>query len=162
MESGFRSGHATFTHASNVISLVQFDQVGSYELQLSAVTDGITVIGYLVWMCSSQSEVINIDQAWLDAHGQGPYILNQPSTRYVLMTDISASGTAIQITARDITLDLNGHTITYDQIGGGVPNSGFEEMGSNPEVPFGWDLSRAPGACRESTFSRAEWSDAGT
>ncbi len=42
-----------------------------------------------------------------------PYILDRPGAYYVLTTDITASGNAIQITAADITLDLDGHTVTF-------------------------------------------------
>jgi len=49
------------------------------------------------------------------------------------------------INAKGITLDLNGHTITYaDMDFTGVQNSGFE-IGNpaNPEIPEYWDLSGA-------------------
>ena len=59
---------------------------------------------------------------------------------YVLTSDIASEGTPIYL-GKDVTLDLNGHTITY---AAGpyehVPNYGFEEGLK------GWDTSRAPGA----------------
>jgi len=42
-----------------------------------------------------------------------PYVLNKVGATYVLTQDITADGTAIQITAADVTLDLDGHTVTF-------------------------------------------------
>jgi hypothetical protein len=59
---------------------------------------------------------------------------------YVLMNDVSSEGTPIYL-GKDVTLDLNGYTITY---AAGkyehMPNYGFEEDLKD------WDLSKAPGA----------------
>ena len=61
-------------------------------------------------------------------------------TTYVLTKDITSEKSAVFL-GKDVTLDLNGHTITfagadYEH----VPNYGFEEGIS------GWDISGAPGA----------------
>jgi hypothetical protein len=40
--------------------------------------------------------------------------LNTPGQIYTLQNDISAAGTAISITADNVTLDLNGRTVTYN------------------------------------------------
>lgn len=61
-------------------------------------------------------------------------------TTYVLTQDISSPRSAIFL-GKDVTLDLNGHTIAYAD--GGyehVPNWSFEEG------PEHWDTSKAPGA----------------
>jgi len=42
-----------------------------------------------------------------------PYVLDRPGS-YVLTRDVTADGTAIQIMADDVTLDLGGHTVVYD------------------------------------------------
>lgn len=63
-----------------------------------------------------------------------------PGTTYRLENDITCERSAIFL-GKDVTLDLNGYTITY--AGGryeNIPNRGFEE-GTK-----GWDLSRAPGS----------------
>lgn len=44
-----------------------------------------------------------------------PRVLNEPDTEYRLTRDISADGTAFRITAHRVTLNLNGHTVTYNQ-----------------------------------------------
>ena len=84
-----------------------------------------------------------IDRGWLAARGAAPYLLDTAGTTYVLRTDVRAEGTAFVVGAAGVTLDLNGHTVTY---GDGVPptvvNGGFEE-GSGRSVP-GWDLRAAP------------------
>ena len=72
---------------------------------------------------------VNITQAWLDAQDTngGPYVLDSANTNYVLQTDVTTSGTAFGITARNVTFDLNGHTITYnDSAPISVANHSFE------------------------------------
>ena len=96
--------------------------------------------------------VVNIDQAWL-AGKTAPYSLSQTKTKYVLQQDISVPGAAFIINNNDIEIDLNNKVVTYDQVGGGVPNSGFELAGATPDKPASWDLSLAPAATRESTFN---------
>ena len=44
-----------------------------------------------------------------------PYILKEPNKTYVLTEDITAPGVAIAIFAKGVVLDLNGHTITYNE-----------------------------------------------
>lgn len=46
---------------------------------------------------------------------------SQANTKYVLQGDIKAEGTAIEVKAKYVIIDLNGHTITYNQI---VPGEG--------------------------------------
>lgn len=63
-----------------------------------------------------------------------------PGKTYVLANDFSSPGSTIFL-SRDVTLDLNGYTLTYaDTIYGHIPNFGFEE------ALTGWDTSKAPGA----------------
>ena len=61
-------------------------------------------------------------------------------TTYVLQNDVSSTGSCFFITAENVTLDLNGHTVIYDN---GMPlsvtNGDFETSGS-------WDFSTAPAA----------------
>jgi hypothetical protein len=44
-----------------------------------------------------------------------PGVLDRPDTVYRLTKDVVADGTAFQIVKSSITLDLNGHTVTYGQ-----------------------------------------------
>lgn len=92
-----------------------------------------------------QANTILIDQAWLLQRGEGPYILDQAYTTYVLQTDVTVPGTAFVALNRDITLDLNGYTVTYgDRNPIMVFNGGFEQ-GSGNTAP-GWNLTEAPNA----------------
>jgi hypothetical protein len=50
--------------------------------------------------------------------GQPPYNLTESDATYVLTDDLTAAANAINIRARNVTLDLNGHTITYDSVAG--------------------------------------------
>lgn len=72
---------------------------------------------------------------------------DRPGTTYMLTRDISSTASALFL-GKDVTLDLNGYSITYAD--GGyehVPNYGFEEGLK------GWDTSSAPGAKVESADS---------
>ena len=91
---------------------------------------------------------VQIDSAWLAQRGQGPYLLDQPGTTYILQTDVSVPGTAFVVAAPHVTLDLNGHTVRFgDRAYPGVTNGGFEQGTGPLDVP-GWDLSKAPAARR--------------
>ena len=91
---------------------------------------------------------INIDSNWLAQQGNGPYYLTLPGATYVLQTDVSVPGTAFIALASNITLNLDGHTVTYDNEQPiAVPDGGFEQGTSPTDIP-GWDVSRAPGAVR--------------
>jgi len=70
---------------------------------------------------------------------------DKPGATYVLTRDISSPTSAIFL-GKDVTLDLNGYTITYaDGPYEHVPNYGFEEGLT------GWDFSKAPTAKVEDT-----------
>jgi hypothetical protein len=51
----------------------------------------------------------------LDANAEPPYTLDKAGATYVLTEDIVADSTALVIAAPDITLDLDGHIITYNE-----------------------------------------------
>jgi hypothetical protein len=70
----------------------------------------------------------------------GPGSYSKPGATYVLTRDVVSEKSAIFL-GKDVTLDLNGYTVTfargnYDHL----PNSGFEKGLSH------WDVSAAPGA----------------
>ena len=48
-----------------------------------------------------------------DLPGTSPYVLDQKGATYILTEDIVAKGTAIEIAAEGITLDLDGHTVVF-------------------------------------------------
>lgn len=113
-------GNAIFGNSSSVSSSVLFDQAGTYELQLAATNGGLTSIDR-VFVTVTASNTINIDQAWLDnpanqgtVNGRTVYILKQAGKTFALQTDVSTKGTAFYIANKDITLDLNGHKVTYN------------------------------------------------
>ncbi|MRR55631.1 MAG: hypothetical protein EG822_14180 [Deltaproteobacteria bacterium] len=73
--------------------------------------------------------------------------LDKANTTYVLQNDVSSAGTCFAVIAPNVVLDLNGHTVTYDN---GAPvtlaNGDFES--ATGTSPSGWDLSTAPNAQR--------------
>ena len=85
---------------------------------------------------------INLNANWLQQRGPGPYILDQAGATYRLQADVTTHGTAFQVTANNITFDLHGHTITYDNSAPiTVPNGGFETNDISH-----WNVSAAPNA----------------
>ena len=69
-----------------------------------------------------------------------PGYCDKPGSVYILVNDISAPKSALFL-GKDVTLDLNGYTITYADAGyNHISNCSFEE-GSR-----GWDLTKAPSA----------------
>jgi hypothetical protein len=93
------------------------------------------------------STTVHIDATWLTQHGTAPYGLNQAMTRYVLDTDVQADGTAFAIAAAGVTLDLNGHTVTYNNAAAPVvTNPDFEIDPIGSTTVTGWDTSGAAAA----------------
>jgi hypothetical protein len=85
-----------------------------------------------------------IDAAYIAAFGPAPYYLDQANKRYRLDTDISVPGSAFGVIASGITLDMNGHTISFDQATPiTVPNGSFETGNLD-----GWNTSGAPNASK--------------
>ncbi len=76
---------------------------------------------------------------------EGPGSYGQPGSTYMLTRDITSDRSTIFL-GKDVTLDLNGYTLTYaDGEYEHIPNFGFEEGLK------GWDVSNAPGAKIENT-----------
>ena len=74
-----------------------------------------------------------------------PGFYGKSGTTYILTQDITSDRSAIFL-GKDVTLDLNGHTVTYAN--GNyehIPNYGFEQGLK------GWDISKAPSAKIEDT-----------
>lgn len=72
--------------------------------------------------------------------------INQANTTYVLQNDVTSDSTCFTISAPNVVLNLNGHTITYDNAPPvNIPNSSFESVLSGT-----WDLTNAPNAERAS------------
>jgi len=133
-------GNAVFGNAAAVSSSVTFDQAGTYELQLAATNGGLTSFDR-VFVTVTASNTINIDQAWLNSRGAGPYYLDQQGRTYILQEDLTVEGTAFIVLNKDITFDLNGHTITYGNSAPiNVVNGGFEQSGGASNLP-GWTFS---------------------
>ncbi|QDU55686.1 hypothetical protein Pan181_18790 [Aeoliella mucimassa] len=144
-------GNASFSNSGLVDATVTFDQAGTYELQLSATNNGEVAIDRLLVNVTA-ANVVNIDQSWLDAQGEGPYYLSQAGYTYILQTDIETDGTAFVIVAKDVIFDLNGHTVTYNNAPPvEIPNGSFETgTGTSGNA---WDFTHATDAQRY----RGEW-----
>jgi len=65
--------------------------------------------------------------------------ITAPGT-YTLDRDISAAQGCLVVSANDVTIDLQGHTVTYDAQPAGFPNESFEDGFTD------WDVTAAPHA----------------
>jgi hypothetical protein len=111
---------------------------------LHMVTAAIFTFGCFVLNAQFKETVHqDIPEGIVAVKGSGNY--GEPGTTYMLTGDITSDRSALFL-GKDVTLDLNGYTLTYaDGNYEHVPNYGFEE-GLN-----GWDVSNAPGAKIENT-----------
>lgn len=104
-----------------------------------------SILAIMMCAVAAGQSTVAITPGWLRQQGRGPYILNRADTTYILETSVTTTGTAFVVLARNVTLDLNGHAVTYGNSSPiTVPNGGFED-GSGTSVP-GWDLTGAPTA----------------
>jgi PKD repeat protein len=123
-----------------------FTTPGTYTVSVTAtdknrVTSMLTTTSIVI----AAATVIPIDRAWLASHGPGPYALTQNGATYKLQTDVTTSGTAFVVAGSNITFDLNGHTVTFDNSQPiTVPNGGFEDDPLGSTKITDWDTSGAP------------------
>jgi hypothetical protein len=80
------------------------------------------------------ADVIRIPE---DMEGDAPYTLTQGNARYVLTRDLTVPTLAINIKANNVELDLNGHTIIYDDGAPKVVGSAWNDYAYNEEATFG-------------------------
>jgi len=66
-----------------------------------------------------------------------PFLLDKPNTTYIVTQDIKADATAFNITADGVTLDVGGHTVTYNEKAGSPDTTTSERL-------YGWHASQAP------------------
>ena len=100
---------------------------------------------------------VHLTPSRLAEQGPGPYVLSRPGTTYILEADVTTPGTAFIVLAPNITLDLNGHTVTYDNAQPiAVVNGGFE--GRRPDRHPRLGRLAAPGAVR-SRARAGMWGD---
>ena len=136
--TGASPSHTYSATGTYTISVTATDTYGKTSMQATAA---ILISAATVGVGST----ININATWLQQQGPGPYVLSQANTTYVLQTDVTTYGTAFVIANKYVTLNLNGHTITYNNAAPlTVPNGNFgaDPIGSNTVTD--WNLSGAP------------------
>jgi hypothetical protein len=72
-----------------------------------------------------------------DMEGNAPYTLTQANARYVLTQDLTVPTLAINIKTNNIELDLDGHTIIYDDGPPTVTGTWWDAYAYNEEATFG-------------------------
>ena len=86
-----------------------------------------------------------------------PIVLSSASTTYILDVDFVAPGTAFSITADDVVLDLNGHTVYYDWDQSGSCNGvSVSSVSSGVRVTGGTINQRAGGGDEGDAIAYAE------
>ena len=85
-----------------------------YQIVMMDERGNVVTGGDATFVTGSFANVITIDVAHLTL----PYNLEQAGATYVLSTDVVADSTAFSIMASNVVLDLNGHTVTYDNVAG--------------------------------------------
>lgn len=91
--------------------------------------------------------IIDIDSTWLSNNGgpNGPFILSGANNTYRMTTDVIATKTGFIAVASGITLDMNGRTLTYNNLPPPIGINGEFESDSIGFAPSGWDVSKASG-----------------
>ena len=66
-----------------------------------------------------------------------PYLLTTSNAKYVLTKDITAPALAVNIRASNVNIDLDGHTVIYDNETPVVTGSGWTDYSYNESATFG-------------------------
>ena len=83
-----------------------------------------------------------------DMEGTAPFHLTQSNKLYVLTRDLTVPTLAINIKAHNVTVDLDGHTIVYDNSAPTVTGDWWNDYAYNEEASFGiraglWNYTNA-------------------
>jgi hypothetical protein len=79
-------------------------------------------------------EIIRIPE---DFKGDAPYTITQGNAKYVLTRDLTVPALAINIKASNVELDLDGHTIIYDDGAPDIVGSSWNEYAYDEKATFG-------------------------
>jgi parallel beta-helix repeat protein len=134
-DRGFNtSANITLTSLYNPSSYplieVDWDNDGNFENCSSSVCKNLS------WTSPSGPFVFNVTHftSYRSNSGSGTNLtvckeLNQANEVYILLNNISTTGTCFTVTANNVTLDMNGFNITGDNIGAdyGVYSNGYNE-----------------------------------
>jgi hypothetical protein len=98
--------------------------------------DGIDIVSADHTFTTKQlgSDVIRIPE---DMEGEAPYTLTQSNAKYVVTQDLTVPTMAINIKANNVELELDGHTIIYDDGAPKIIGQGGNDYAYNEEATFG-------------------------
>ncbi|MEJ2637500.1 MAG: hypothetical protein P8184_19700, partial [Calditrichia bacterium] len=81
---------------------------------INSMMSFIMVITFFLLSFSSANAQIVVNSAWIQANlREGALVFDQAAATYKFETDFRADGTAVFVYADNVTIDLNGHTITF-------------------------------------------------
>lgn len=96
-----------------------------YEYQIKTESDKGEVNLSTKYQLTTKSQTTEVSIENVSSY---PVVLDQPNTTYILKQDLLSPHTAIDVTADNITLDLNGHTVEFaNSQGTNINNDSPEE-----------------------------------
>ncbi|MDR1157407.1 MAG: hypothetical protein LBK75_03750 [Oscillospiraceae bacterium] len=134
---GARTPQSESYYYNHLFYLTDLTPGTQYHYRIHAMgTDGsvITSEDRVVSTKVLTPDIIRIPQ---DMPGPAPYVLDQTGKTYLLTQDITVPNLAVNIKANDVTLDLGGHTIVYDEAPPEVVGVWWNEYAYNERATFG-------------------------
>jgi len=118
VEYGFTTDYGYQTDVTQQGRRAQFHRITGletnqeYHFRMVMIDDGTEYISEdRTFTTKLYNDVVEIGQS----NDNSTIVLNQANTTYILTEDIESDGNAIEISADNITLELDGHTINYSQ-----------------------------------------------
>ena len=99
--------------------------------------DGNMIISEDHSFTTRDMETDNVIRIPEDIGGEAPYRLTTANAKYVLTKDLTVNDLAINIKAHNVELDLDGHTIIYDNGTPGVIGDWWNDYTYDEEATFG-------------------------
>lgn len=122
---------------------------GDLWLYRCVIVNGGTTLtrDYFLLVPASNQTITEVTAGWVASNGgsDGPWQLAGPNKYFWLTTDLAALHTALIPVGNNVTVNLNGYTVGYDNAPAiDVVNGDFSD-GAENTIP-GWDVTNAPDA----------------
>ncbi len=136
---GMKTTKTTQLRSAQLHRITRLSPGTTYHFRMVLVADaGEVASGDDTFTTEQWTDVIRIPQ---DVVGP-PYMLDQAGSHYVLTEDITAAGTAIELSGTDATLELDGHVVTFgtessEQVYGVLVSAGGTPVVGNGHIVQG-------------------------
>jgi hypothetical protein len=134
---GARTAQSESYYYNHLFYLTDLAPGTQYHYRIHAMSTDGSVISSEDRVISTKvltPDIIRIPQ---DMPGPAPYVLDQAGRTYLLTRDLTVPNLAVNIKANDVTLDLGGHTIVYDEAPPEVVGTWWNEYAYNERATFG-------------------------